>query len=142
MLLRRLKLFYRNQKGGVAFAFAMGASLYLLFFGIAFMLNTLQVWGYKSDLNFAGKEAMAIMRVENGADAQTRTLFYESLEKLHINPDNVTFSATPKTVQRKTPLEVRITGQAYYWSYEMLGIKDYKQEIPVTIPGIARKLIR
>lgn len=142
MIYQRFKKLFKSEKGEIAFAVAMAVSLYLFFFGTAFTVNTVQMWQYKSDLIYAGKEAMGVMRVENGSDTDTRKLFYDNLKKLKIDGSKVSYQATGKTVQRKDKLEIVIQGHAYVWAYELLGVKNYQQEVNVTIPGNARKLIR
>ncbi|MDN4617668.1 hypothetical protein QCD85_06130 [Paenibacillus sp. PsM32] len=139
---RRLSFLFRQERGNAADI--MG----LFFFGyfgvviVAFIVNFIIASIYQSDLNYAAKQEMGVMTVQNGADAGSEQRFRDMIRTMGHDPSKVTFAATPKLVQRYDPLTIHYTSSYPLWAYKLLGIMNETLKIDETIPGTARILLR
>ncbi|GGI97945.1 hypothetical protein [Paenibacillus hunanensis] len=138
----RFSFFFRQEQGVVA------DILGLIFFGyfavvtVAFIVNFLMASTYQGDLNYAAKQEMGTMSEQNGADAGSEQRFRNMIKVMGHDPNKVTFSATPQTVQRYDPLYIHYTSTYPLWAYKFLGMPNETLQIDETIPGVARKLLR
>lgn len=139
---RRFSFFFRQEQGIVA------DILGLMFFGyfavvtVAFIVNFIIASMYQGDLNYAAKQEMGVMTVQNGADAGSEQRFRDMIRTMGHDPSKVTFSATPQMVQRYDPLYIRYTSSYPLWAFKLLGVSNETIKIDETIPGVARKLLR
>ncbi|BFH57560.1 hypothetical protein PMJ6TS7_75750 (plasmid) [Paenibacillus melissococcoides] len=108
------------------------------------MLLSVSVYqGYviRDNLKTASSEVLQVMKVENGADGNTRSRFDELLKKMGMDPSKVQFSATPKLVQRGDPLDVEASVDYNVFALKAIGV-DYSIKIKVHVSGLAHKFIR
>ncbi len=141
-MMNRLKVFKTSQRGDVAIALAIALSVYVLVTIISFVVNFAMLADYKGNLNYAAKEMMGVMRESSGADMYTEQRFRDLVRKMGYNPDRITFTATPKPVQREGELEITYRSTYPIWAFKLVGVPEYNMEVKNTIPGVARKLIR
>ncbi|WP_171718373.1 DUF4320 family protein [Paenibacillus phytohabitans] len=111
---------------------------------IFFLFLGLSIWQYteaKSTINSAANEVLQVMKVQNGANAQTRQQFNDLLVRSGMDPSTVTFQATPQTVQRGDLLEIKASKVVDIYAAKILGL-TFTLPINVKVTGLAHKLIR
>ena len=95
----------------------------------------------RSNIRTAANETLQIMKVENGADAGTRQRFNQLLQKMKLDPSNVTFEATPKMVQRGEVVEITATREYNVFALKAIGV-DYTVTIKIHVSGLAHRYLR
>ncbi|WP_411347075.1 hypothetical protein [Paenibacillus sp. WLX2291] len=139
---RRFRFFFRQERGNAADIIGLFFFGYFAVVMVAFVVNFLMASLYQGDLNYAAKEEMGVMTVQNGADAESEQRFRDMIRTMGHDPNKVTFTATPRLVQRYDPLSIHYTSTYPLWAYKLLGVADETVKIDETIPGTARVLLR
>lgn len=131
--------FIKGQRGDwvIALPFAILITLILMLVGASMF----QADEIRKNLRTATSEVLQIMKVENGADDKTRAQFDDLLKRMGMDPNKVTFQATPKLVQRGDPLEVTASVDYNVFALKAIGV-DYTVNISVKSTGLAHKFIR
>lgn len=109
-----------------------------------FVMFGLSIWQYteaKGIINSAANEVLQVMKVQNGANAQTRQQFNDLLVRAGMDPSKVTFQATSQTVQRGDVLEIKASRTVDIYGAKILGL-TFSLPINVKVTGLAHKLIR
>ncbi|WP_342477442.1 DUF4320 family protein [Paenibacillus sp. FSL H7-0350] len=136
---RRWKQFIRSERGdGIISVF------FLMLIVLTIALITVSIVQYvmiRSNLRTAAGEVLQIMKVENGADHATRTRLDGLLQSMGMNPAMVSFSATPKPVQRGDLLEVTVVREYNVFALKAVGVY-YTIPITVHVSGLAHKFFR
>lgn len=139
MLRHKIHHFLKGEKGEGFIAFLFIALICMIFAVIA--INVIQYNMIKTNMKTAANETLQLMKVENGADITTREKFNDLLEKMGSDPDVITFTATPKLVQRGDIVEITATREYNVWALKAIGI-NYNITIKVHVSGLAHKFIR
>ncbi|MCY9542847.1 DUF4320 family protein [Paenibacillus alvei] len=137
----KLRYLLQSEKGGLDGVFSLLFGI--MFFCIFMLLSVSAYQGYviRDNLKTASSEVLQIMKVENGADGSTRSRFDELLRKMGMDPSKVSFSATPKLVQRGDALDVEASVDYNVFALKAIGV-DYSVKIKVHVSGLAHKFIR
>lgn len=143
MLRQKIKQFLSGEKGdGGAWVVGAIVGFYVVFLIVAAGTDSVVQNIIRGNLKNAANETLQMMKVENGADSGTRQRFNELLEDFGIDPTKVTFSATPKTVQRGDKVEITAIMQYERKSMRLLGASNITVPIEVHASGLAHKYIR
>ncbi|BFH25972.1 hypothetical protein J6TS7_38230 [Paenibacillus dendritiformis] len=140
-MMSKLRYMHQSEIGGLDGVFSL---LFGILIFCIFMLLSVSVYqGYviRDNLKTASSEVLQVMKVENGADGNTRSRFDELLKKMGMDPSKVQFSATPKLVQRGDPLDVEASVDYNVFALKAIGV-DYSIKIKVHVSGLAHKFIR
>ncbi len=136
---RRWQQFYRSERGdGIISIF------FLLLIVLIISLITVSIIQYvmiRSNLRTAANEVLQVMKVENGADQATRARLDGLLQSMGMNPAKVSFTATPKPVQRGDLLEVTAIREYNVFALKAVGV-NYTVPIQVHVSGLAHKFYR
>ncbi|MGG4108826.1 DUF4320 family protein [Paenibacillus lautus] len=137
--MKRLHFFMRSERGdawlGLLFAFLFSMILSMI------AVSVIQYGMVKGNLKTAANETLQIMKVENGADSKTREGFNELLRDMNMDPSKVSFSATPKTVQRGDKIEITAVRELEVLGLKAIGV-EYSVPVRVHVSGRAHKYIR
>jgi Flp pilus assembly protein TadG len=135
-----LKKLLGNQQGEAG----MLSFMYIFLMLLIFAYLGIDIYGYmvtKQNLTLAVNETLEIVKAENGYDHTTKQSFDDFIIKLGLDPSKVTVTATNKTVQRGTPVEVVASTK-----YEAKGLKPFGNtlnlDIEVKANGLAHAFIR
>lgn len=139
-LLQRVVALRKEQRGG-------GELFFFLFIIVSLMLAGLggnDIIRYsilKTNITTAATETLQYVKVQGGADGNTRSMFDKLLREMQINPSNITFTATQYPVQRGNPIKITATRPYQSILLETMGI-TYEKPIVVETAGLAWKHIR
>lgn len=135
----KLNQFIKSDEGDGFITFLFIALICMIFAVIA--VNVIQYNMIKSNMKTAANETLQIMKVENGADITTKEKFDDLLRKMGSDPAAVTFTATPKQVQRGDFVEITATREYNVFALKAIGV-NYNITITVHVSGLAHKFIR
>ncbi|MNW32166.1 hypothetical protein D3C74_91020 [compost metagenome] len=133
------KKFLKDEKGDGVFTF-----LFIVLISMILMLlavSIFQSYAIGRNLNTATSETLSIMKFDNGADSSTEAKFRDLIRKMGMDPNKVSFYATPKTVQRGETIEVKASYTYKVFALKAIGV-DYEFDINSYASGFAHKFIR
>lgn len=137
--MKRLHFFIRNERGAAFMGLLFSCLVAMILALVA--VSIIQYSLVKDSLKTAANETLQIMKVENGADSTTKERFYELLRDMNMNPTKVTFTATPKTVQRGDKVEITAVRELEVLGLKAIGV-EYSVPVRVHVSGLAHKYIR
>jgi len=136
---RKWQYFIRSERGD-----GWLSILFIMLICCILGLTSVSVVQYvmiRSNLRTAANETLQIMKVDNGADSQTRTTFDALLRKMGMEPSKVSFTASPKTVQRGDVLDLTVVRDYNVFALKAIGV-ELTVPIQVHVSGLAHKFIR
>ncbi|WP_348622606.1 DUF4320 family protein [Paenibacillus polymyxa] len=139
---RKLASFIRGEKGSGGAIVGASLIMYLIAIMVLTGVDTSVSYSIRDNIETAANESLQFMKMENGADSGTRVKFDELLRKLNVDPTQVTFTATPKLVQRGDMVEITATMQYERRSLKLLGMSNVTSTLKVHVAGYAHKYIR
>lgn len=133
-------LFLRSDKGDGIITFPFIIFISMILFAVS--ISIFEYTSIKGNLKTAANETLQIVKVENGADNNTKVMFNGLLTKMGLDSSKVTFYATPKGgVQRGDQVEVKASREYNVFALKAIGV-DYSVTIEVQATGLAHKFIR
>ena len=129
----------KDEKGEGVFTFLIGILIFMILTLLA--VSIYQSYAISRNLDTATSEILSTMKFENGADWNTRNQFNDLVQRLGLDPNKVTYSATPKTVQRGEVIEVKASYPYKVFALKAIGV-DYEIQISSKSSGLAHKFIR
>lgn len=121
------------------FTFLIGILIFMILALIT--VSIYQAFAISRNLDTATSETLSTMKFENGADLNTKRQFDDLVQRLGLDPNKVTYYATPKTVQRGEVIEVRTSYPYKVFALKAIGV-DYEIQISARSSGLAHKFIR
>ncbi|WP_268627006.1 DUF4320 family protein [Paenibacillus alvei] len=135
----KLHAFMKEEKGDWVVIVPFAILITLIFFLIA--VTIYQRSAIQGNLQTAANEVIQDMKMQSGADSTTRAKFDDLLVRMGMDPNKVKFEATPQTVQRGGPLEVKASQDYNVFALKAIGV-NYTVKITATATGLAHKFIR
>ncbi|ARR10741.1 hypothetical protein AR543_p0133 (plasmid) [Paenibacillus bovis] len=134
-----LKRFINDESGELITTFIISVFISLILLGCG--VTGMQYSIIKSNLKNGANETLQVMKLENGADTKTHQIFNDFMRSYGMDPTKITFTATPKMVQRGDRVEITVSTPYKLWILKVLG---YDQEVTITAQasGLAHKFIR
>jgi hypothetical protein len=134
-----IESFFRDSRGN-----AIITGLYTALIIVVCFCVGIDAAGYGSlawKLRNACTETLALIKIENGFDAEIRRSFEEFLTVQGVDPDQVTVAGTPKLVQRGDLVEIHAETTYSLKALRPLG-HEMNAQVQVTLRGLAQDYIR
>lgn len=131
--------FLKREDGEAVFTLPVVLLTSMIFLVIA--VNILQFGMVTYNLYSITGESLQQVKMQNGSDAKIRQDFYEMVRLYKMNPDLVTYEATPKLLQRDDMVSVSASMTYHVWALDLIKV-DLDVPIKITLYGRAFKNIR
>lgn len=134
-----LKRFIKGESGELTLTLIFSVLIAFILIGCGVTATQYSI--VKSNLKNGANETLQVMKLENGADATTHRIFNDFMRSYGMDPNHITFVATPKTVQRGDSVQIDVSTPYKLWILKIIG---YDQTVTITAhaSGLAHKFIR